>query len=315
MRPGQLDPAPPTCDRAEPPGVSSPRFAISARSAPSTTPRPRRWPPARPRPTRVSTGVSSPAASGRRAARSRRASGHRARRSRPTYNRRMDGEPKRATAHVPARRPRRRLRRPRRRAPPGRRPPDRAAVWPPSRTRPAFARRWSASVAGTRSRAPAILRRADLRVPLPERAPVRALPAHGRSASEGVRGLRRGPAGARVPPGSGLLQGIGLLLDRLRPRRAKAQSKDGAEPDEARRRPKVRQAEERRRPAGLGAAGQRVADHAARPVRVPDGRRRLRRRLARAHQDHVALSSLGGCRRRSRCPPRRQWTRAAWRGT
>ena len=39
----------------------------------------------------------------------------------------------------------------------------------------------------------ALIRRADLRVSLPEGAPLRGLPQDGRPRSRGVRGLRRGP--------------------------------------------------------------------------------------------------------------------------
>ena len=61
---------------------------------------------------------------------------------------------------------------------------------------------------------------ADVRLSLPERARVRGRPSHGRSAARTLRGLRGRPARARLPPGAGLLQGLGLLLDRLRPQEA-----------------------------------------------------------------------------------------------
>src|SRR5262245_10059531 len=57
---------------------------------------------------------------------------------------------------------------------------------------------------------------ADLRVPLPERPPVRGVPADGRPAAGGVRGLQRRAAGEGAPSRPDLLQGQGLLLDRLR---------------------------------------------------------------------------------------------------
>ena len=46
-------------------------------------------------------------------------------------------------------------------------------------------------------------RHADLRVPVPERPPVRGLPADGRSAAERVRGVRRRAGRAGAPPGRG----------------------------------------------------------------------------------------------------------------
>src|SRR4029453_4969111 len=57
---------------------------------------------------------------------------------------------------------------------------------------------------------------ADLRIPLPQRARVRGLPADGRSAAGEVRGVRREPGAARAPSGRRALQGLWLLLDRLR---------------------------------------------------------------------------------------------------
>ena len=60
---------------------------------------------------------------------------------------------------------------------------------------------------------------ADLRVQVPERAPARGVPRHERAGAREMRGVRRLPARARPPSGRGPLQGLGLLLDRLRPRR------------------------------------------------------------------------------------------------
>src|SRR2546426_8775660 len=61
---------------------------------------------------------------------------------------------------------------------------------------------------------------ADLRIPLSERASVRALPADGRPAGDGLRDLRRGPGRESAPSGARLLPRLGLLLDRVRARRA-----------------------------------------------------------------------------------------------
>src|SRR6188508_413602 len=58
---------------------------------------------------------------------------------------------------------------------------------------------------------------ADLRIPLPKRARVRDLPADGRPSAREVRGLRRRPGRARALPRGRPLQGLGVLLDRLRP--------------------------------------------------------------------------------------------------
>src|SRR5262249_11924306 len=52
---------------------------------------------------------------------------------------------------------------------------------------------------------------------MPERASARGLPRHERAGPDEVRGLRRCAARARAPPGCGPLQGVRLLLDRLRP--------------------------------------------------------------------------------------------------
>ncbi len=60
---------------------------------------------------------------------------------------------------------------------------------------------------------------AVLRVQVPERAPARGVPRHERAGPSEVRGLRRLAARARALPGRRPLQGLGLLLDRLRPRR------------------------------------------------------------------------------------------------
>ena len=63
---------------------------------------------------------------------------------------------------------------------------------------------------------------ADLRVPLPEGTPLRALPTDGRPAAQGLRGVRREAAREGAAPRSDLLQGQGLLLDRLRAEGAEA---------------------------------------------------------------------------------------------
>ena len=69
---------------------------------------------------------------------------------------------------------------------------------------------------------------ADLRVQVPERAPVRGVPRHDRAGPSEVRGLRRLAARARAASGRGPLQGLGLLLDRLRPRRRKSTKESGS---------------------------------------------------------------------------------------
>src|SRR5690348_15514665 len=58
---------------------------------------------------------------------------------------------------------------------------------------------------------------ADLRVQVPERASARGVPRHERARTDELRGLRRGAARARPASGRRALQGLGLLLDRLRP--------------------------------------------------------------------------------------------------
>ncbi len=60
--------------------------------------------------------------------------------------------------------------------------------------------------------------RAALRIQVPEQPSDRGFPRHDRAEAGGVRGLRSGPAPDRPASGRGPLQGLGLLLDRLRPR-------------------------------------------------------------------------------------------------
>src|SRR5687768_16310449 len=126
---------------------------------------------------------------------------------------------------------------------------------------------------------------ADLRIPLPERACVRSLPADGRPTAREVRGLRRGAGRACSLPRRGPLQGLGVLLDRLRPL-AQAWRRQGVERRRLGRRRevgdevRVEVREEERR--GL------TAD-AARTVGARARRRRLWRRSAEEHQDHVSV--------------------------
>ena len=80
-----------------------------------------------------------------------------------------------------------------------------------------------AARAGARGRAAGVLTGArfpghcaDLRVPVPERPHVRALPEDVRRSRRDVRDVRRRPGREAALPGGSPLQGVGLLLDRLR---------------------------------------------------------------------------------------------------
>src|ERR1700750_3248675 len=68
---------------------------------------------------------------------------------------------------------------------------------------------------GSRRRWYRLALRADLRVPLPERAHLRALPVHDRARPGAVGRVRRLAARARPLSRRDPLQGLGLLLDRL----------------------------------------------------------------------------------------------------
>src|SRR5581483_8837721 len=109
----------------------------------------------------------------------------------------------------------------------------------------------------------ALIRRADLRIPLSEWSSVRGIPSHYGPGPGGLRGLRRRAGRQGAASGAGPFQGIGLLLDRLRARVAKA-----------RRRRRGRRGEEGRQEAGEGS-------------REEGGRRRQRR-------VHVTLPAIAG---------------------
>ena len=91
----------------------------------------------------------------------------------------------------------------------------------------------------------------------------------------GLRGLRRGPLERVLYPVAGALQGLGLLLDRLRPRLAK------------------RRGEGRRRRASGSTSGRRLADEeaeAATKVRLGG-----RQKAGRPAASERALTSASGC--------------------
>ena len=133
------------------------------------------------------------------------------------------------------------------------------------------------------------------------------------------------PARARALPGRGPLQGLGLLLDRLRRARRRRAKDGGKESSDAAGDSRVvevvrlevggesKSAEEDRRGR---LARPRLAADAAGAVQARAGRRRLRRRDAQEHQDHVAvlLARRSGTTRRrstSASPPSRQCERRA----
>src|SRR6266536_4618830 len=102
----------------------------------------------------------------------------------------------------------------------------------------------------------ALICRAYLRVPLPEWAPVRGVPPHHRPRSGGLRGVRGEPAREGAPPGADPFQGLGVLLDRLRARRAEAGGRRGRRWSEER-------GEEREEAGEEGRRRQRVVNWAA----------------------------------------------------
>src|SRR5581483_9308775 len=123
-----------------------------------------------------------------------------------------------------------------------------------------------AEATSARSSAPSIaaesagslaLRHAHLRVPLSERTRLRAVPADERPASGGLRGLRRVAGDEGAPSRARLLQGLGLLLDGLRPR----QEEEGRRLRDRRRRDEVgrRREEDGGEDAEAGGRGELVA--------------------------------------------------------
>src|SRR5262249_5274733 len=91
--------------------------------------------------------------------------------------------------------------------------------WSPCRPWP---RRNLTRAKGPRMTLLALIGRADLRVPVSEWASFRGIPPDQRSGPRGLRGLRRIAADQGAPPGADPLQGVGVLLDRLRPRVSEA---------------------------------------------------------------------------------------------
>src|SRR5579862_5833402 len=87
---------------------------------------------------------------------------------------------------------------------------------------------------GSRHRWYRLALRADLRVPLPEWAHVRALPVDDCAGARAVRRVRCFAARDRSVSGRDPLQGLGLLLDRLRQGREKGERRLGRRRVEAR---------------------------------------------------------------------------------
>ena len=127
---------------------------------------------------------------------------------------------------------------------------------------------------------PAILRaHADLRVPVPERARVRAVPAIGDPQPEECEVCGEGPLERVLYPGSGALQGLGLLLDRLRPRRPARSAVEGrrelarrrAGEAEGREEKKAAEAEALPQAARAGSCPRSAPAAAAPTCRAPSG--------------------------------------------
>ena len=135
----------------------------------------------------------------------------------------------RAAQDLPARRRRRGVGRDRRRQPPTTdRAPARTAAGPGGVRERAVLPRAPRPRAGIRHPSRLAFRpRAHLRIPLPERAHVRGLPADVRRTRGGVHGVRREPGGEAPVSGCRPLQGLGLLLDGLRPQGAESRREGG----------------------------------------------------------------------------------------
>ena len=95
---------------------------------------------------------------------------------------------------------------------------------------------------------------ADLRIPLPGRAHLRGLPALRGRALGVVRGVREEPGGEGAVPGRRSLQGLGLLLHRLREGRAQGLPRTGT-----RRRRTRRSKKETSAPKDSGSSEQKAA--------------------------------------------------------
>ncbi len=133
--------------------------------------------------------------------------------------------------------------------------------------------------------------RADLRVPLPERAHVRGLPEDVRPARRGLRDLRRGSRREDPLPRRRALQGIGVLLDRLRPGGARTEDGDTPPTTSPRTSRPRRPRPARRRHPRPRATSQSLAPRAAGAVETPLGRCQRGGPSAEEHRDrgHVVL--------------------------